>query len=52
MVTQPELRNQIFNLSESLNSTDDIQLEKGFPRDVRHIGHLGTGYLEITIRSK
>ncbi|OAN61015.1 DUF91 domain-containing protein [Balneola sp. EhC07] len=32
-------------------SPDDIELEEGFTRDVRNIGHLGTGDLEITIRS-
>ncbi len=31
---------------------DEIQLEEGFTRDVRSIGHLGTGDLEITIRSE
>ncbi|EFH88860.1 DUF5655 domain-containing protein [Ktedonobacter racemifer] len=30
---------------------DSISLEKGFTRDVRNIGHYGTGNLEITIRS-
>jgi len=29
---------------------DSITLEKGFTRDVRNIGHYGTGDLEITIR--
>ena len=28
-----------------------IQLEKGFTRDVRDIGHYGTGDLEITIQN-
>ena len=32
-------------------SPDEIDLEKGFSRDVRRIGHFGTGDLEITIRS-
>jgi predicted transport protein len=31
---------------------DDIQLEEGFTRDVRNIGHFGTGDLEITIRNE
>lgn len=31
---------------------DEIQLEEGFTRDVRNIGHFGTGDLEITIRNK
>lgn len=30
---------------------DSITLEPGFTRDARNIGHLGTGELEITIRS-
>jgi predicted transport protein len=30
---------------------DDVHLEKGFTRDVRNIGHFGTGDLEITINS-
>jgi len=31
---------------------DEIQLEEGFTRDVRNIGHFGTGDLEITIRNQ
>ncbi|SHL18747.1 Predicted transport protein [Desulfatibacillum alkenivorans DSM 16219] len=31
---------------------DSVALEKGFTRDVRKIGHYGTGDLEITIRSE
>ena len=30
---------------------DSIRLEKGFTRDVRSVGHYGTGGLEITIRT-
>ena len=30
---------------------DTITLEKGFTRDVRNIGHFGTGQLEITIQT-
>jgi len=30
---------------------ESIQLEEGFTRDVRRIGHYGTGDLEITIKS-
>jgi len=30
---------------------ENIHLEEGFTRDVRNIGHFGTGDLEITIRS-
>lgn len=31
---------------------DEVQLEEGFTRDVREIGHFGTGDLEITIRDE
>jgi predicted transport protein len=31
---------------------DEVQLEEGFTRDVRNIGHFGTGDLEITIRNQ
>ena len=31
---------------------DELQLEEGFTRDVRNIGHFGTGDLEITIRNE
>jgi len=31
-------------------SPDAVQLESGFSRDVRNIGHWGTGDLELTIR--
>ena len=31
---------------------DSIELEKGFTRDVREIGHWGTGDLEITIKTQ
>ncbi len=31
---------------------DRTQLEKGFSRDVRKVGHFGTGDLELTIRSR
>lgn len=30
---------------------DSVTLEEGFTRDVRNIGHYGTGDLEITIRN-
>ncbi len=30
---------------------ESVDLEEGFTRDVRNIGHLGTGDLEVTIRS-
>ena len=30
---------------------DSIELQEGFTRDVRNIGHFGTGELEITIDS-
>lgn len=31
---------------------DEVELEEGFTRDVRNIGHFGTGNLEIRINSK
>lgn len=31
---------------------DEVELEEGFTRDVREIGHFGTGDLEITIRNQ
>lgn len=33
-------------------SPDEIELEEGFTRDVREIGHYGTGDLEITVRNQ
>ena len=30
---------------------DDVHLEEGFTRDVRNVGHLGTGDLEVRISS-
>lgn len=33
-------------------SPDSIQLEEGFTRDVREIGHFGTGDLEIKIKTR
>lgn len=33
-------------------SPDDINTEKGFSRDVRKIGHYGTGDLELTIKDE
>lgn len=31
---------------------DEVELKKGFTRDVRHVGHYGTGDLEITLRTR
>ncbi len=48
-----ELRNQSKNLLVYVKvNPDEVELEKGFTRDVRKIGHFGTGDLEITIRSE
>lgn len=33
-------------------SPDEIDLEEGFSRDVRKIGHYGTGDLELTLKTK
>jgi predicted transport protein len=30
---------------------DTVEIEEGFTRDVRKIGHFGTGELEVTLRS-
>lgn len=47
-----ELRNQIGKLLVFVKvSPDTVTLEPGFTRDVREIGHYGTGDLEITIQS-
>lgn len=47
-----ELRNQIGKLLVFVRvSPDTVTLEPGFTRDVRGIGHFGTGDLEITIQS-
>lgn len=48
-----ELRNQIGKLLVFVRvNPDNVVLETGFTRDVREIGHFGTGDLEITIQSK
>ncbi len=45
-----ELRNQMKKLLVFVKvDPDTVQLEDGFTRDVRKIGHFGTGDLEITI---
>lgn len=47
-----ELRNQASKLLVYVKvNPDQVALEEGFTRDVRKIGHFGTGDLEITIRS-
>ncbi|OYY89139.1 MAG: DUF91 domain-containing protein [Sphingomonas sp. 28-66-16] len=47
-----ELRNQIGKLLVFVRvNPDTVVLEPGFTRDVRGIGHFGTGDLEITIQS-
>ena len=47
-----ELRNQIGKLLVFVRlSPDNALMEPGFTRDVRGIGHFGTGDLEITIQS-
>lgn len=47
-----ELRNQLGKLLVYLRvSPDTVSLEPGFSRDVRGIGHFGTGDLELTIQS-
>jgi predicted transport protein len=46
-----ELRKDKLMLYLKLNP-DAVQLEVGFSRDVRNIGHWGTGDLELTIRNE
>ena len=47
-----EVRNQLGKLLVYLRvSPDAVALELGFSRDVRGIGHFGTGDLELTIQS-
>lgn len=47
-----ELRNQLGKLLVYLRvNPDTLALEPGFSRDVRGIGHFGTGDLELTIHS-
>ncbi|XDZ64986.1 endonuclease NucS domain-containing protein [Alphaproteobacteria bacterium LSUCC0684] len=47
-----ELRNQRNNIMVFIQiNPDDIELIEGFSRDVREIGHYGTGNIEITISS-
>ena len=47
-----ELRNQIGKLLVYVRiDPDTVTIEPGFTRDVRGIGHFGTGDLEITIQS-
>ena len=47
-----ELRNQAKKLLVFVKvNPDTVQLEPGFTRDVRKIGHVGTGDLEISISS-
>ncbi|ARS28630.1 DUF5655 domain-containing protein [Sphingomonas sp. KC8] len=47
-----ELRNQLGKLLVYVRvNPDGVALEAGFTRDVRQIGHYGTGDLEITLQS-
>lgn len=47
-----ELRNQVGHIHLFLKvDPSKVKLVKGFSRDVRKIGHFGTGELEITVRS-
>lgn len=48
VTVQPQAKNII--LTVRLNP-DEVTLEEGFTRDVRKIGHWGTGDLEITLRT-
>ena len=44
----PQTRNILLYLKVN---PDEVKLENGFSRDVRNIGHFGTGDLELTISS-
>lgn len=47
-----EVRTQLGCLKLFLKvDPDDIELEPGFTRDVRNVGHFGTGDLEVTINN-
>ena len=47
-----EVRNQLGRIMVYAKvNPDTVQIEPGFTRDVRKIGHYGTGDLEITISS-
>lgn len=47
-----EIRNQNENIQVFVKGNpDEIELEPGFTRDVRNIGHFGTGDIEITLRN-
>lgn len=45
----PQSRNLLVYLKVN---PDDVELEEGFSRDVRHIGHFGTGDLELRISTQ
>lgn len=45
----PQSRNLLVYLKVN---PDDVELEEGFSRDVRNIGHFGTGELELRISSQ
>ncbi len=48
-----EIRNQTENIVVYVKGDpDNIALEPGFTRDVRKIGHFGTGDIEITLRTE
>lgn len=47
-----EVYNQVKCVTAYLKvNPDNVMLEEGFTRDVRKIGHFGTGDLEVTLRS-
>ncbi len=48
-----EVHNRTRNLLVYVKvNPDQVSLEEGFTRDVRKIGHFGTGDLEITVRNR
>ena len=48
-----EVRPQMGNLKLYLKvDPDEVELEEGFTRDVRNVGHFGTGELEVIVGSR
>ena len=52
-MTLGEALNQQFKLLAYIKADpDQVELRPGFSRDVRQIGHFGTGDLELTLRNR
>ncbi|NVJ98156.1 MAG: hypothetical protein HWE25_08390 [Alphaproteobacteria bacterium] len=48
---QLKVKNKVIVLYLNIDP-DNVEIEEGFTRDVRAIGHYGTGHLEVLIRSE